>query len=210
MTEILLIRHGQTSWNAGEIFRGRADIELNDTGIEQARLVAEYLKDIPLDAVYASPLKRTIKTAEIISSYHNLDVIKSPELMDLDFGDWQGLPVETVKEKYRDDYERWLNTPHLLRMPGGESLQDVRDRILSLIDRITTGDDSAVALISHRVVHKVIICALLGLDDSHFWNIRVDTCGVTIFVWENDRFILNRHNDTSFLKSLDRPALKDF
>jgi broad specificity phosphatase PhoE len=60
------------------------------------------------------------------------------------------------------------------------------------------------------VVGKVLICALLGLDNSHFWNIRLDTCGITTFVYEDKKFILEKHNDTSFLKPIDRPALSDF
>jgi broad specificity phosphatase PhoE len=210
MTEILLVRHGETDWNAGEIFRGRADVELNETGLKQARLVAKYLEDVPLEAVYASPLKRTIKTAEAVCGYHNLDVASAPELMDLDFGEWQGLPSGTVKEKYGKLYDEWLKNPHLIRIPGGESLEDVRRRAIGLVDRVVAGHEGAVALISHRVVHKVIICALLGLDNSHFWNIRLDTCGITIFAHDNGRFILNRHNDTSFLKSLGGTVLKDF
>ena len=63
---------------------------------------------------------------------------------------------------------------------------------------------------AHRVILKVIICALLGLDNSHFWNIKVDTCGVTTFIYQDERFVLEKHNDTSFLKSIDRPALSDF
>jgi broad specificity phosphatase PhoE len=60
------------------------------------------------------------------------------------------------------------------------------------------------------VILKVIICTLLGLDASHFWDIKVDTCGITTFVYADKRFILEKHNDTSFLKSIDRPALSDF
>jgi len=70
--------------------------------------------------------------------------------------------------------------------------------------------EGSVVLVSHRVVNKVLICALLGLDNSHFWNVRQDTCGITIFTYENGRFILTRHNDTSFLRRLSKAALSDF
>ena len=68
----------------------------------------------------------------------------------------------------------------------------------------------SVALVSHRVVNKVLICTLLGLDNSYFWNIRQDTCGITTFVYEKGRFILTKHNDTSYLKSIQKAPLSDF
>jgi broad specificity phosphatase PhoE len=210
MSTIMLIRHGDTDWNVEEIFRGRADIDLNETGIKQAELLAKYLEEVPLEAVYSSPLKRALKTAEIIANLHGVDVTPSQELMDFDYGDWQGLSNEVVKDKYKNLYEKWLTTPHLVKMPKGESLDDVRKRAVSLVNQVTTRHQGIVALVSHRVILKVIICALLGLDNSHFWNIKVDTCGITTFVCKDGNFILEKHNDTSFLKSIDMPALSDF
>jgi len=209
MTKILLIRHGDTDWNVEEIFRGRADIELNETGIKQAELLAKYLEDVSLEAVYTSPLKRALKTAEIIASSHNADVTSSQGLIDFDYGEWQGLSNDTVKDKYKALYEKWMKKPHLVIMPKGESLDDVRKRGLRLIDRIIK-NEGTVALVSHRVVGKVLICALLGLDNSHFWNIRLDTCGITTFAYEKGRFVLTSHNDTSFLRPLKKAVVSDF
>jgi broad specificity phosphatase PhoE len=206
----MLIRHGDTDWNVEEIFRGRADIELNETGIKQAELLANYLKDVPVEAVYSSPLKRALRTAEIIAGSRNINVTPAPELIDFDYGEWQGLSHDAVKDKYKTLYNEWLKNPQLVKMPKGESLDDVRERAVSLVDQITASHEGIVALISHRVILKVIICTLLGLDASHFWDIKVDTCGITTFVYADKRFILEKHNDTSFLKSIDRPALSDF
>ena len=210
MTKIMLIRHGDTDWNVEEIFRGRADVELNETGIKEAQLLSKYLKEAPIGAVYSSPLKRALKTAEIIVGPHNIDVTPSQELIDFDYGEWQGLSHDAIKDKYKTLYEEWLKEPHLVKIPKGESLDDVSKRTVSLVDRVTANHEGTVALVSHRVIHKVIICALLGLDNSHFWNIKLDTCGITTFIYQDKRFILEKHNDTSFLKSIDRPALSDF
>ena len=210
MTKILLIRHGDTDWNVEEIFRGRADIELNETGIKQAELLAKHLADEKIVAIYSSPLKRALRTAEIIAGSRNVDVAPAPELIDFDYGEWQGLSHDAVKHKYKTLYEEWLKKPHLAKMPKGESLDDVRKRAISLVDRLIAEHEGTIALVSHRVIHKVIICALLGLDNSHFWNIKVDTCGITEFIYQDERFILEKHNDTSFLKSIDRTALSDF
>lgn len=210
MTKIMLIRHGDTDWNVKEIFRGWADIELNEIGIKQAQLLAKYLADIPIKVVYSSPLKRALKTAEIIAACHNINVTLSQELVDFNYGEWQGLSNDAVRQKYKEGYNEWLKNPHLMKMPKGESLNNVRERITSLMNQVIVRYKGTIALVSHRVIHKVIICALLGLDNSHFWNIKLDTCGITTFIYKDKRFILEKHNDTSFLKSIDKPALDDF
>ncbi len=210
MTKIILVRHGETEWNVAEIFRGRTDVELNETGIRQAELLAEYLSKTKIDAIYSSPLRRALKTAEIIAGYHQLDVDIDADLTDFNFGKWQGLSRQEVKNKYRELYAEWINHPERVKIPAGESLDVIRKRAMGVATKIIARHKGTSALVSHRVVNKVLICALLGLDNSHFWNIKLDTCGVTIFTHENERFILTRHNDTSFLKSVDKNQLSDF
>ncbi len=211
MTEIILARHGETEWNVEEIFRGRIDIELNETGLKQAELLAEYLDFRKIEAIYSSPLKRALKTAEIIASYHKLDVEIAPGLIDFDYGEWQGLHHQEVKDKYKELYTKWTRNPHQVKMPAGESLNDVRKRAMGVVDRVIAKYEGSVVLVSHRVVNKILICALLGLDNSHFGNMRQETCGTTTFTYENEQFILTKHNDTSYLKPLpDKMPLSDF
>jgi len=210
MTEIILARHGETKWNVEEIFRGRTDIELNESGIKQAELLAEYLSRVKIDAVYSSPLKRALKTAEMIASYHKPDIEIAPGLIDFNYGKWQGLAHQEVKDKYKELYAEWLKNPDLVKMPAGESLNDVRKRATATVASILTKHKGTVVLVSHRVVNKVLICVLLGLDNSHFWNIKQDICGITTFSYENGRFILTKHNDTSYLKPLHKTPLSDF
>ena len=210
MTEIIIARHGQTEWNVGEVFRGRADIELDETGVKQAELLAEYLSNAKIDAIYSSPMKRALKTAKAIAGHHQLDVEIAPGLIDFDFGEWQGLSHQEVKEKYTELYKQWTNTPHKVRMPAGETLDDVRKRATGVVNEVIARYEDTVVLIAHRVVNKVLICALLGLDNSHFWDIRQDTCGITTFNYENGRFILTEHNNTSYLRSIQKTPLSDF
>jgi broad specificity phosphatase PhoE len=210
MTEIVLARHGQTEWNVEEVFRGRIDLELNQTGIKQAELMAESLSGQEIEAVYSSPLKRALKTAEAIARRHKLKVETSPGLIDCDFGQWQGLSLREVKEKYRKLYEQWTESPQSVRMPGGESLEEVRERALEVVNGVIAKHNGAVVLVSHRVVNKVLFCALLGLDNSHFWNIRHDVGGTTFFSYQDGRLVLTRHNDTSYLRPLKKAELGDF
>ncbi|HEY83203.1 MAG TPA: histidine phosphatase family protein [Dehalococcoidia bacterium] len=210
MTEIILIRHGETQWNVAEVFRGRIDIELNETGIKQAELLAARLSKLKLEAIYSSPLKRALKTAEIIARYQKLEVSIAPGLVDLDFGKWQGLAHQEVKDKYQELYATWLEHPERVRMPEGESLDEVRRRAMDVVNHVTARHRGTVVLVSHRVVNKVLICALLGLDNSHFWKIKQDTCGLTIFTYEGGEFILTKHNDTCHLRGLGKAQSSDF
>jgi alpha-ribazole phosphatase len=210
MTELILVRHGETEWNVAEVFRGQIDLDLNETGIRQAELLAGYLKTSAVEAIYSSPLKRALKTAEIIARPHKLKVKVEPDLIDFNFGRWQGLSHQEVKEQYGELYTNWLNHPEQVRIPGGETLEDVRTRIIRFRNKVIENHRGTIVSVGHRVVNKVLICALLGLDNSHFWKIRQDTGGISIFACQNEQYILTRHNDTSFLKPLVKTPLKDF
>jgi probable phosphoglycerate mutase len=210
MTEMILARHGETEWNVGQIFRGRIDIDLNQTGLEQARLLGQYLSEREIEALFSSPLKRALKTAEAIAGHHHLKVEVSPGLVDFDFGQWQGLALEQVRARYPELHRQWLDSPDRVTMPEGERLDDVRSRALAVVKESIERYENTAVLVSHRVVHKVLICALLGLDNSRFWNIKLDTCGITTFDYQSGRFVLAEHNNTSFLALLHKAPLGDF
>jgi broad specificity phosphatase PhoE len=201
MLEILIIRHGETAWNTAEIFRGRVPVELSELGLQQAEKLSSYLSPKKIKAVYCSPLQRALQTAEAVARRQQVTAQPLDDLTDLDFGQWEGVSVQEVKIKYAEIYRLWLERPDLAQVPGGESLQEARKRSLSAMDKIITENkEGSVAIITHRVITKVLACALLGLDESHFWNIDQDTCGVTTFIYTGKIFILKHHNDISFLK----------
>jgi len=211
MLEIVLVRHAETAWNKEEVFRGRADIALNETGQRQADLLAEYLADGPVDIVYSSPLRRAVQTAEAIAARHSLEVTIAENLIDFDFGEWQGMTLREVEKKDDELYRDWRDLPEQVRVPGGETLEEVRNRAWNFIDdAVMRCGDGRIVFVSHRVINKVVICTLLGLDSSHFWNIQVDTCGITRFACGDGRLVLTVHNDTSFLRSLRCDPLGDF
>ena len=211
MIEIILARHGETDWNASEIFRGRADIPLNEAGRKQAEMLGEYLGQEEVDFIYSSPLKRAVETARVIAGHRKLEINPVENLNDFHFGDWQGLSRSEVVEKYPDLYRDWLDTPEQVKIPGGESLEDVRGRAVPFVeDAIMRCGEGRIVFVSHRVVNKVLVCSLLGLDMSHFWNIKIDTCGLTRFIYGDGRLVLASHNETSFLRTVDKTPTGDF
>ena len=210
MAKLILTRHGETVWNVEKIYRGRTDVSLDEVGIKQAELSGKYLSNWELEAIYSSPLKRALDTANIIARYQKVGVYVAEGLIDFDYGEWQSLSEQEAKRLYPTLHNEWHNNPHKVKMPGGESLEDVRRRAIKVIDDVLSKYQGSVVLVSHRVVNKVLICSLLGLDNSHFWNIKQDVGGITIFNYVDWCFILTRHNDTSHLRELQKTVLDDF
>lgn len=210
MAELILARHGQTLWNVDKIYRGRSDVALDEVGTRQAELLGKYLSNYELEAIYSSPLKRALDTANIIARHRKIDVQIAGGLIDFDYGEWQCLPEREVKKLYPALLNEWHNNPHKVRMPGGESLEDVGRRAMKVVNDVIPKCRESVVLVSHRVVNKILICSLLGVDNSHFWSIRQDVGGITVFDYLDGRFILTKHNDTAHLRELQRPLLDDF
>jgi len=210
MAELILARHGETVWNVEKIYRGRTDVNLDKVGIKQAELLGKYLSNWELAAIYSSPLSRALDTANIVARYQKIGVQIAKGLIDFDYGEWQALPEQEVKRLYPALLNEWHNNPHKVRMPGGESLEDVRGRAIEVVNDVLSKYQGSVVLVSHRVVNKVLICSLLGLDNSYFWNVKQDVGGITIFDYVDGRFILTSHNDTSYLKELQKSVLGDF
>jgi broad specificity phosphatase PhoE len=212
MTEIYLVRHGQTEWNTQLIFRGRKDIPLNERGHKQARALAGALKDRNIDAIYTSPLSRAVETAQPAATLFDLDVVPVQGLIDINYGEWEGVSHDEIKRRYSDQYVQWEQRPELVQFPQGETLDGVKERAFgALTDIVSMNPAGPVLIISHRVINKVLLCALLGLSNAHFWEIRQDTGCINVMEYSPDRFVLCAMNDTRHLKELtDETAQPDF
>jgi broad specificity phosphatase PhoE len=211
MTQIILVRHGQTPWNLDKIFRGSRDIPLNDQGREEARLAGEWLKGEIIHAAYCSPLSRARDTGEAIARHHQLAVEDLPGLTDLNYGDWEGMLLTKVKEKYADLYRRWETAPHTVRFPHGETLDEVKARAVEAVETVVQRHPGQVVLLAaHRAVNKVLIAACIGLDNSHFWRIGQDTTAINRFDRVGETWHIMGLNDACHLRDLKRGEYVDF
>jgi probable phosphoglycerate mutase len=211
MIRIILVRHGHTAWNVGEgsgqRFRGIVDLPLADKGLAQARVTARRLAGARLDAVYSSPLQRAAATAQILAEPHGLAAQTMPGLGSMDYGDWAGLLRADVARRWPDLYRQWRLDPFSVQIPGGESTVDLRRRAVGAVREILAGhtDGETIAIVSHQVVTKTLVCTLLDLPDPTHWHIRQDLCNLTRFDYDaaNGEFILVGLNDACHLE----PAL---
>ncbi len=202
MTRFILVRHGQTEWNRIEHFRGRVDVPLNDVGLAQAAVTGRRIaaKWQPT-AVYTSPLSRAAVTAQAIAAPFDLPVTPLDGLADIHYGDWQGLTPEEARARWPDLLHAWYTAPATVRIPGGESLADLRDRAMAAIRALTSAHaDETIVLVSHTVVNRVILLAVLGLGNDRFWRLRQDNCAINVFEAEEGDYTLVSMNDTCHLR----------
>lgn len=211
MTRVILIRHGQTPWNKDKIFRGIKDVPLDETGIREAELLGDWLRDEKIDVAYSSPLVRSMETCRNAVRHHGLEVVPLKGLTDLNYGDWGGVSLEDVKVRWAELYETWKKEPHKVTFPGGESLGDLRAKAMAALDWVAAAHPGKSAILcGHRVVNKVIILGVLGLPSSEFWRIGQDTTAYNVFTWDGERWIINLMNDTCHLKALGPREYVDF
>jgi len=205
---IILVRHGSTEWNDKDVFRGRVDISLDKIGIQQAYAIANRLSVLDVSAVYSSPLKRALETAQIIATKLKVNIKAEDSLVDFDFGKWQGLSTREVQKQFPQAYKQWLSEPHLVKIPGAENLSDVRNRITKMLFETLIKEKNDIVVVSHRIVNKMLICAALSLDDSYFWQIKQDVAAISILDYRDGVFTLSLLNDTNHLGGTEQ--LRDF
>lgn len=212
MLRIILVRHGQTDWNdggpAGEHFRGRIDIPLNRTGVAQADAIADALDPVAVAAVYASPLARAVETARPVAERRALPVKPVQALLDIDYGQWGGRSHHEVADLWPECYRLWRTAPHRVRIPGGESLDDVQQRFdCGLARLVERHQGEIVLLVGHQVVNKVAVCHLLGLGLDAFWRIRQDNGCINRFDLEGEVATVLTINEVGHLPC--RPSALD-
>ena len=200
MTEIVIVRHGETESNRLGLFRGRLDVPLNETGRAQARRAAEALAAKPISHVYSSPLSRAVETARAIGLRHGIEPIVDDAFDNIDLGAWQGREKAVVREEEPELWRLWTTDPDSLAIPGGERLADVRARAHARTLRLAREHDGRrVAIVSHRSVAKLLGGALLGLRTGYFWSLYLDNAGYSIFHYNDGMFTLVRWNETCHL-----------
>ena len=204
MVRLILVRHGRTEWNRVERFRGRVDLDLDEVGRKQAEATAARLAEWQIAAIYSSPLRRAVTTAEIIARHFGLEVKPLPGVIDIDYGEWQGLSTGEAAAKDGALYAQWLDSPHMVKFPGGESLAEVRERAVSAVESLVEQyPKKTVVVVSHKVVCQILILILLGLDNSHFWQISQDVSAVNLFEIRGGMPSALFLNDTCHLKELE-------
>jgi broad specificity phosphatase PhoE len=189
MFEMLLVRHGQTDWNKTGKIMGRRPISLNEKGRSQAKGIAEYLSDVPIDVIYTSPMARALETAEIIASLHRppVEVRADQALTEIDYGSWVDRTFADIEGEGSEAWRTYRMAPHMVRFPGGESMMDVFARVSALVKKVVdVKGDGRVVFVSHADVVKAAMLNLIGVDAAHLMKFSIDNCAMILVRFYKD------------------------
>ena len=163
MTTVYLARHGESDWNVERRWQGHADRPLTERGREQAARLAERLADVELDAIYASDLRRAWETAEAVARSRGIEVVRLPELREVDVGSWCGLTRDECAELYPDAFARWQGGGS--GWDNGESYEDMGERIVAAIRRLAVEHaGGTILVVSHGGPIRAVHAHALGVD----------------------------------------------
>ncbi|MFQ5943120.1 MAG: histidine phosphatase family protein [Anaerolineales bacterium] len=171
MTRLILIRHGETDWNREGRYTGQTDIPLNDVGLRQARNLAERLREELLDALYSSDLARATMTSRLVSEVTGTKVRLDTRLREINQGEWEGLPFNEIRNRYRRILDLRKKEPLSAAPPGGETIGEVQSRVLdSLEDILGNYPHRTVAIVSHGLPLAIIKTHFNDLPIEAIWD----------------------------------------
>ncbi|MGE5544906.1 MAG: histidine phosphatase family protein [Bacillota bacterium] len=193
---LILVRHGSTIWNAEGRYQGTIDIPLSDQGRREARMVAERLRNEDIKAVYSSNLIRARETAEIIASPHGLPVKVIPELGEINFGDWEGLTAQEIKDRFGEDaYRTWLTDPVNADISRGDHITEFAERVVQGFNQIIQAHpEDTVVIATHGGALMVLGCHLHGEDLSCFRKYYHHNAAISVVEVEGDVFRIKQLN----------------
>lgn len=203
MARLLLVRHGITEFNSTRRFAGYSDVEMSAVGLRQVEKLRDRLAGEKIDVVYSSDLKRAMVTAEVICSGRQVDIVACPELREVNYGEVEGLTYPEIRQHYPEVAELVANFNLRLNFPGGESFKEFIERVSKFADRLNRHAPSeTVLVVSHSGPLRTLVCALMGIDHTCWWQLRFDNASLSIVDTYPRGAILSLLNETSHLKDL--------
>lgn len=200
VTRLYLIRHGATVLTAEDRFAGSTNVQLSDEGRSQAASLGRRLAGVPLSAIYASPMDRTMETASLIASPHGLEPIKRDGLREISHGHWEGMTRAEMTAAHPTEADAWDQDPYTFAPEGGETGLAVTARALPVIMSIYEAHRGQhVAIVSHKATIRLVLSSLLGFDPRKYRdNLDQSPCALNILdVRGPTCFRLSLFNDVS-------------
>lgn len=202
MVRLILVRHGETAWNAQGRYQGQTDVPLSEAGKQQAAALGCRLAREEIHAVYASNLRRAWETATCIATPHGLPVRAEPRLREVSFGAWEGLTYGEIQERYPQALAAWEAGPLNVAPPCGETLAQVAERVRSALHDVTCAHgEQTVLLVAHGGSLQALLCLALGLAPEARWQFRLDVASLSKLYLYDESAMLMCLNDAHHLAS---------
>jgi alpha-ribazole phosphatase len=183
-TRLLLVRHAEPDESMHGRCYGSLDVPLSAAGLRRAAALGEALRDHEIAAVYTSPLQRALETARAIATAHGLESIVRGDLRELDFGEVEGMRYDEIASAHPELYRFWMDDPASVRFPGGDSLADLRQRVLREVAEIRARHGrEAVAVVAHGGVARVVLADALDLPDAAFFRLDQPYGALSVVDW---------------------------
>ena len=201
MARLLLVRHGVTDHNNAHKFLGHTDVELSAEGFTQVEKLRERLAKEKFDAIYCSDLKRAVSSAQVISTGHEGEIIRCPELREINYGETECLTFGEIRKQYPELAEAINKFSPEMSFPGGETMAGFIARTLKFLDRLNQhAPEQKILIVAHGGPMRTLLCQLLGVGQSYWRTFRLDNASLSIVDTYPQRAILSLLNDTSHLK----------
>jgi alpha-ribazole phosphatase len=192
-TKLVLVRHAEPEASAIGRCYGKLDVALSDEGRAQALRLAAWLQALPIDAVYASPRRRTVETAEALGHPVRIE----DDLREIDFGLFEGRPYHEIERDYPDLFRQWMQTPTRVEFPGGESFPRMKQRVLACVERLRLRHaGETIALVAHGGTCRIVLAEALRMADEDVFRLGQQYTGVSIVRYLDGYPILERMNAT--------------
>ncbi len=205
MRRVIFVRHGESQANREGRFAGRSDPPLTRLGRRQAVALARRLAREQIDAAYASPLQRVQQTAAIALAGRDVPFHTAAELRELDFGDWDGLTGQQIRERWPEDFQRLADPDDGFRAPNGESLVEGRERVLRFVESLRERhSDQQVCCLTSGSVLQLYLTHVLHMPLGKFWKLAVHNCSLTVVEFRRAGAVVVCANEAAHLARLQR------
>jgi len=201
VSRLILIRHGESTWNRERRIQGQLDPPLSEHGNEQARRVAARLARRPVQALYTSDLLRASQTAAPIAKTLGIEARPMKDLREIFLGDWEGLHTDELAERFPDAWEEWTREPSWDVVPRGEGASAFEARVTSAFDRLFEQHPQGDAIVvTHGGVIQIGLHRVVGRPSHGLFPFRISNGSVSIVERRNGRMVIATVNDTSHLE----------
>ncbi len=200
---LIVVRHGETTYNAQRRLTGQSNIPLNALGELQTDALRDCLETEQFDAIVSSDLERTRIAAKAIASNHDLPLLEDGDLRELAFGEWEGYTYDEILARDGERVSLWRTDPTENAPPGGENVTQLRDRCARALHRWQEQyPEGSVLWVTHGGLIGVLLCHVLGIDLKRRWQFRHDNASISEIRFHGEHAIIVRLNETAHIRGL--------